>query len=89
MNYRYQFYAIRALAFIFNLFPFSFSSWIAKNVGRVFYFCVAGRRNIALGNLEKAYGNTLSPQQKKTLARKSFENTALSVLELFLIKKFS
>lgn len=87
VNHLLQFYATQALVFILNLFPFSLSSWIAKSIGRVFYFCVAKRRNITLKNLEKAYGDTLSPQQKKIIAQKSFENTALSILELFLVQK--
>lgn len=87
MSYRLQFYAIQALVFILNLLPFSLSCGFAKNVGRIVYFCAGKRRNIALRNLEKAYAETLSPEQKKAIALKAFENTALSMLELFLIKK--
>ena len=87
MNYLWQFYGIQALVFFLNVLPFSLSGWIAKSVGCLFYFCAIKRRNIALDNLEKAYGNTLSSVKKKAIARRSFENTALSILELFLIKK--
>ncbi len=87
MNYFFQFYAIQSLVFTLNLLPLSLSSWLAKTVGRLFYFCAGSRRKIALHNLERAYGNTLSLKEKRAIARKSFENTALSILELFLIKK--
>jgi KDO2-lipid IV(A) lauroyltransferase len=82
-----QFCAVQALVFILNLLPLRLSSTAAKGAGKVFYFCSPQRRKIALGNLEKAYGNNSSLSQKKTMARKAFENMALSILELFLIKK--
>ena len=87
MSYLCQFYAIQALVFLLSRLPFSFSSWFAKRVGDIFYFCAFKRRKIALGNLQRVYANTLSTAQKRTITRKSFENTALSILELFLIKK--
>jgi len=40
-----------------------------------------------MDNLTIAYGDTCSAGQKRTIARKSFENQALSMLELFLINK--
>lgn len=82
-----QFYAIQALVFVLNLLPFSLSSRIAKSVGIILYFCAGARRNIALSNLESSYEGALSPRQKRAIVRESFENTALSILELFLIKK--
>ncbi len=40
-----------------------------------------------LDNLTIAYGGTLSAGRKRKIARRSFENQALSMLELFVIKK--
>ena len=87
MLYLFQFYAVQTLAFILGLLPFSISNWIAKRVGDLFYLGAFKRRKIALDNLERAYVHTLSAAQKRTTARKSFENAALSILDLFLIKK--
>ena len=87
MGYLSQFLAVQILTSILSLMPFSISNWIAKCVGNIFYFCAVKRRKIAMANLERAYAETLSMSQKRTLARKSFENTALSILDLFLIKK--
>lgn len=87
MVYFLQFYAVRFLVFFLNMLPLAFSGWIAKSIGWAFYFISGKRRKIALSNVEKAYGSTLSSQEKKTLIKKSFQNTALSILELFLIKK--
>jgi Kdo2-lipid IVA lauroyltransferase/acyltransferase len=85
--YFIQYCALKALIFILNLLPLSVSGQIAKSMGGIFYFCFPKRRKIALGNLDKAYGDSLTPARKQIIARESLENTALSILELFLIKK--
>ena len=51
------------------------------------YFFARKRRQVALDNLDHAYKETFSASEKKIIARESFENTALSILELFLVKK--
>src|SRR5258706_7744603 len=82
-----EFYAVKILSSILSLVPLSLSGWIVKRTGDIFFYCFSKRRNIALSNLTVAYGDTLSVDQKSKIARKSFENGALSILELFLIKK--
>jgi KDO2-lipid IV(A) lauroyltransferase len=51
------------------------------------FFLLGKRRRIALENIEIAFGSSLSAQQKNALARQSFRNTAVSLVELFLIPK--
>ena len=87
MSYLLTFYAIKIFIFFLNLLPFTASSFTAKMVGRIFHLLAGSRRLVALDNLNHAYKETLSPAQKKVIARKSFENTALSILELFLTRK--
>ncbi len=87
MSYLLQFHVLRVLIFILSLLPLSFSSWIARKTGNLFYFFSPGRGKIAAENLERAYGKALSAIQRKDIIRRSFENAALSILELFLIKK--
>lgn len=82
-----QLYSVRVFIFILNLLPLRLSSAIAKSTGTLFYFCTGKRKKIALANLDRAYGSTLSLSQKKVISRKAFENMALSIVELFLIKK--
>ena len=53
---------------------------------RVFSF-YASRRKVALKNLDRTYGNALSEDEKWSIARNSFRNTALSFVDLLLIKK--
>ena len=87
MIYRVQFYAVRILVSLLSLLPFSLLNSFAKFAGNIFYIFSFERRKIALDNLERTYGDALSAAQRRNLARKSFENTALSILDLFLIKK--
>lgn len=87
MIYRLQFFAIQTLIFFLNLLPLAVSCLLAKCIGNIFYFCAASRRKIALTNLENAYRNTITPKEKRVIARQAFQNAALSILELFLTKK--
>lgn len=87
MGYLLEFCAVKILFFILNFVPLSLSGWIIKRVGDLFYYVSSKRRNIAFDNLTIAYGDTLSVAQKRKIARKCFESSALSILELILIKK--
>ncbi len=87
MGYLLEFYAVQVLATLLRLVPLSLSGWIVKRVADIFFFYSRKRRTITLANLTIAYGDTLSAGQKRTIARKSLENQALSILELFVVKK--
>jgi len=87
MVYLFEFYAVEALFFILNLIPLPLSGWVITRVGDLYYYVSSKRRNIAFANLTIAYGDTLSADRKRRIARKCFESSALSILELFLIKK--
>ena len=87
MGYVLQFYAVQALVTVLKLVPLSLSGWIVKRVADIYFSCSPKRRHIALDNLTIAYGDTLSTGQKRTIARRSFENQALSILELLVSNK--
>ncbi len=87
MGYLLQFYAVQALMIVLKLVPLSLSGWMVTCVADIYFLCSPTRRHIALENLTIAYGDTLSTGQKRTIARRSFENQALSILELLVINK--
>ncbi len=87
LGYLCQFYAVQAVATLLRLVPLSLSGWIVKRVADIYFFCSPTRRKITLENLTLAYGDTRSADQKRTIARRSFESQALSILELFVINK--
>ncbi len=87
MGYLVEFYAVQALVTVLGLMPLSLSGWVVKRVADIYFFCSPTRRTIMLENLTIAYGDTRSAGQKRHIARRSFENHALSILELFVINK--
>lgn len=84
MGYLLQFYMVQALVIVLKLVPLSLSGWIVKRVADIYFLCSPNRRHIALDNLTIAYGDTRSTGQKRTIARRSFESQALSILELLV-----
>ena len=87
IGYLCQFYAVQAVFALLRLAPLSLSGWIVKRVADIYFVCSHKRRHITLDNLTLAYGDTRSADQKRTIARKSFEHQALSILELFVSSK--
>jgi len=87
IGYLVEWYAVQALVTVLGLMPLSLSGWVVKRVADIYLFCSPTRRTIMLENLTIAYGDTRSAGQKRHIARRSFENHALSILELFVINK--
>lgn len=54
---------------------------IGKHAGTIGFHCARKRRNIALNNLDLAYGDSLSKSEKRTIARDSFQNLTMTFLE--------
>jgi KDO2-lipid IV(A) lauroyltransferase len=50
-------------------------------LGRAAYRLVSGRRRVALDNLAMVYGDSLSPTDRATLARESFEHLGITTVE--------
>jgi KDO2-lipid IV(A) lauroyltransferase len=80
-----KYFLISGVVALANLLPIQVSYWLAKRVGDLSYLVMPKRRRIALENLSRAYGDTLSLKQKRKIARCSFEHVALSIVELFTV----
>ncbi|GMV66666.1 MAG: hypothetical protein AMXMBFR75_24620 [Candidatus Hinthialibacteria bacterium] len=52
-----------------------------KCLGTIGYHAARKRRNIALSNLDLAYGDTLSKREKREIARACFQNLMMTFLE--------
>ncbi|MDD5678934.1 MAG: lysophospholipid acyltransferase family protein [Kiritimatiellae bacterium] len=55
----------------------------ARSAGAVAYLLAPQQRRITLSNLDIAFGDSLSPQAKRRIARQVFYTTALVMLDLF------
>jgi len=77
----------RLISGCLTLMPLPATFWIARQVGSLCYLLMPFRRRIALDNIQAALKDTLSVKEQKKLARTSFQNISLSIVELFLIRK--
>lgn len=56
---------------------------LAGLLGAIVYLCDPRGRNVAMANLESAFGEDLTPQSRRRISRASYQNFARTMLELF------
>jgi KDO2-lipid IV(A) lauroyltransferase len=61
--------------------PLGLAQRLGAGLGRVAYWILRGRRQVALDNLALVYGDTLPPAARATLARRSFEHLGMTAME--------
>ena len=61
--------------------PIGMAQALGAGLGRIAYWILRGRRRVALDNLALVYGDTLSPDARATLARRSFEHLGMTAME--------
>jgi len=61
--------------------PIGMAQALGAGLGRIAYWILPGRRRVALDNLTLVYGDTLSPEARATLARRSFEHLGMTAME--------
>lgn len=82
-----QYWMTSLTAHILELLPLWLAYGIAHFMGYGFYFLLGKRRRIAMENLDIAYGEQISRKRKKKIVHEMFQNTAFSIMELYLIEK--
>ena len=87
MTYYIQYIFVRFVAFLISLFPIGLAVWVGRTAGNFIFFVFKRRRKIAIANIDKALSQTVSMADKRRIARAAFQNMAISLIELFLIKK--
>ncbi len=76
---------VRGLSFLINLFPESFALWVGRQMGNVAYYLDWEHRNVALQNLRIAFGQEKSEEERRSIAKKSFQNMGMMVIEFLRI----
>ena len=79
--------AVRFLGFFFWILPLNAAQAAARVLGRLGYLILARRRQVALNNIELAFGASQNSAEKSRIARSVFESLAISMMELFTTKK--
>lgn len=73
--------------FFISLFPYSLLKIFGTWLGNILFFFHRYFRKKALNTLAIAFGNTLSNQERKKIARHSFQNLLITCLEFCKLKK--
>src|SRR4030066_2062256 len=79
--------AIRMSGFFINLLPEGFALWIGRQLGNLMYGLDVKHRKIAIQNLHLAFGQEKSEEERRSIARKNFQNLGMMAIEFFQIPK--
>ncbi len=81
--------AARFASFLANCFPVSFTLWMTARTTDWIYGAFKERRQIALENINRVFGNSISPKRKTEIVREAFRSAALSMVELLIVRKIA
>lgn len=88
IQYFLEFIPIFTMVGVVNILPLSVSLSLCNFISRLWMKLTPKRRQVALENINRVYGNTISEEKKQELIKASFAHMALSMLELILVQKF-
>jgi Kdo2-lipid IVA lauroyltransferase/acyltransferase len=83
LRQRLEYAGLSALVWLIGCVPFRGVRWIANGVGALVYVLDRRGREVALANLDAAFGDRFTPHRKKQIARGSYQTFARTMLELF------
>jgi KDO2-lipid IV(A) lauroyltransferase len=78
---------IKGFSLFINLFPEGFSLWMGRQLGRLGYYLDWEHRKVALENLQIAFGQERSQEELHIVAKKTFQNLGMMVIEFFRIPR--
>jgi len=82
LGHRLSFCAIACISFLVSLLPRSAMVKLGRGLGSLSYSLWKSRRAIARANLDLAFGDTKTADEKEAIARESFVNIGASLMEL-------
>lgn len=85
--YLFEYAFLRGIIFLLGLFPISVSHSLARSTAALVYRLSPKRKKKTLDNLDLAFGDTKSKEEKNQIARASFQTAALSFIEFLTIEK--
>ena len=88
--YRFALYLlVRAGTWLILILPRGIALFLAERGARLGYWLIGRQRRKTLENLRQAYGSQKTPVEIETLAKRVFENFALTAVEILQFKKLS
>ncbi len=76
---------IKLLQHTLHLFPERGQLTFGKMVGRLTFLCLGKRRQVALGNIKRVFGDRLTDGQIRLLAKSNFEKLGINIVEQLLV----
>jgi KDO2-lipid IV(A) lauroyltransferase len=74
---------LKGFSLIINLLGEEFSLGVGRQLGNVMYYLDMEHRRIAVQNLHLAFGQEKSEEEIRSIAKKSFQNLGMNVVEFF------
>lgn len=78
---------VKIFGFFINLLPERLALWIGRRFGDLMYLIDFEHRRVALRNLEIAFGEEKSIEERRSIARRNFQNIGMMAIEFFQIPK--
>jgi Kdo2-lipid IVA lauroyltransferase/acyltransferase len=85
---RIEYFFARLLSLVLYLIPFSVAARMGIGLGTLWFYVHKSRREIAIENLTIAFGHEKDINEIKNIAKKSFQNLGLMLVEFFALKKY-
>ncbi len=83
VRHRLEYWGLRLAGWAVRLLPFLWLAKAAKPLGAVVYYFDSRGREVAMQNLDAAFGNSRTPAAKRRIAKASYQNFARTMLDLF------
>lgn len=84
---RIEWVLIQSISALVTVLPFQIAYALSQKLGFIAYWVLRERREVALENLEGAFGDSFSAAEKRRIAKESFQNFAASLFDLLILKK--
>lgn len=79
----------RCVSFFIFIFPIKLGLWMGKGLGRWAFCALKKERSRTIDNLDTAFGDSKSIEEKKAIARQVFENMGKNLAEVAALSKFN
>jgi KDO2-lipid IV(A) lauroyltransferase len=78
---------LKVFSFFVNLLPEGFALHLGRQVGNVWYHLDFEHRNVAMQNLQTAFGQQKSASEMRGISRRVFQNLGMMAVEFFRIPR--
>jgi Kdo2-lipid IVA lauroyltransferase/acyltransferase len=82
-----QYLLVIGFSFFINLLPESWALWLGRQLGRMAFHLDREHQKVALENLYTAFGQEKPPEELRAIAKRTFQNLGMTVVEFFRIPK--